>query len=136
NHNNKYGDEPFQPAKPIPNLTYKTMYILDTSDFTLINSTLINIYNAYHDPRLVNNLEILLVVFGKGVEVYMNTNPEFQPMLKELTVLGCTFALCNNTINAYHINVEADLFPGVNPVPSGNGEIILRLQDGWTSVHP
>ncbi|EAL70125.1 hypothetical protein DDB_G0274465 [Dictyostelium discoideum AX4] len=131
---NVVNDVKFEPAKPIHSL-YKTMYILDTNDFGLINSTLINIYNAYRDPRLINRLEIILVAFGKGYNVYLNSNPEFQPMLTSLQNSGCVFVLCNNTINAYHLNLN-DLFPGVNPVPSGNGEIILRLGDGWTSIHP
>ncbi|KAF2068458.1 hypothetical protein CYY_010214 [Polysphondylium violaceum] len=125
----------FVPAAPIPGHIYKNMYILDSDDGIVINGTLLNIYNAYRDPRLAGNLEILFVVFGRGASVYYNSNPEYQPMLTSLAESGCTFALCNNTINALHLNLK-DLFPGVNPVPSGNGEIILRLADGWTSVHP
>jgi len=126
---------PFVPATPIPGHIYKNMYILDSDDGIVINGTLLNIYNAYRDPRLAGRLEILFVVFGRGASVYFNSNPEYQPMLTSLTESGCVFALCNNTINALHLNLK-DLFPGVNPVPSGNGEIILRLADGWTSVHP
>ncbi|KAN0003193.1 hypothetical protein ACTFIZ_009349 [Dictyostelium cf. discoideum] len=131
---NVIDDVKFEPAKAI-HIHYKIMFILNSGEFGSINSTLRNIYNVYRDPRLINRLEIILIAFGKGHNVYLNSNPQFQPMLTSLQDSGCIFVLCNNTINEFNLNLN-NLFPGVNPVPSGNGEIILRLGDGWSSIHP
>ena len=113
---------------------YKALYMLDDSLTYKMQHILRNIDNALEDPRLKGKLEIELVVFGQGYNIYKKTGPHEQQLLA-LQKKGVVLAMCNNTMKAGHIERES-LFPFVNYVPSGNGEIIIRGSDGWVVVHP
>ncbi|KAK5577952.1 hypothetical protein RB653_002900 [Dictyostelium firmibasis] len=116
------------------NSKYKAIYILNTNDQKKIESTLRNIKNAYNDPRLKDNLDIELIVFGEGVSVYFKSNP-YEQLLLPLKSLGTIFKQCENTIKDRNIN-KNDLFDFVTYVPSANGEIILKQHQGYASIHP
>jgi intracellular sulfur oxidation DsrE/DsrF family protein len=44
-------------------------------------------------------------------------------------------AQCENTLKERKID-KTELFDFISFVPSGNGEIIIRQQQGWAVVHP
>lgn len=113
---------------------YKALYYLDDADPKKIKGTLRNIDNALDDVRLKGKIEVEFVAFGDGVAVYKKTNP-YEAALLALQKKGVILAQCNNTIKERHINKNT-LFPFINYVPSGNGEIIIREADGWSVVHP
>lgn len=114
--------------------SYKALYVLNDGDEKKITGTLRNIKNALEDPRLKGKLEIELIVFGEGVNVYKKTGP-FEQTLKELQAKGVILAQCENTIKERHID-KSTLFPFISYVPSANGEIIIRQYQGWAIVHP
>ncbi|WP_461097056.1 DsrE family protein [Spirosoma luteolum] len=113
---------------------YRAAYQLNTDDSTHIISTLKNIQNALSDPRLKGKLDIELVVHGSGLAVYRRTNP-YEKQLASLQKQGVILAMCENTMRAYKVGRE-ELFPFVSYVPSGNGELIIRAQEGWAVIHP
>jgi uncharacterized protein len=114
--------------------TYKALYILNSSDEKKIKGTLRNINNALVDPRLKGKLQVELIAFGDGVEVFKKAN-HYDTLLTNLQKKGVLLAQCENTIRERKISKE-DLWPFISYVPSGNGEIIIRHYQGWATVHP
>jgi uncharacterized protein len=114
--------------------SYKALYILNSSDEKKIKGTLRNINNALEDQRLKGKLEVELIAFGDGVEVFKKAN-HYDTLLTNLQKKGVLLAQCENTIRERKISKE-DLWPFISYVPSGNGEIIIRHYQGWATVHP
>ncbi|MBD1391932.1 DsrE family protein [Mucilaginibacter glaciei] len=113
---------------------YKAIYYLNSNDPAKIKATLRNMDNAMDDARLKGKIELELVVFGDGTATFMKENP-YEETLLALQKKGVILSQCNNTIRERQIDT-ATLFPFINYVPSGNGEIIIRQQEGWAAVHP
>lgn len=113
---------------------YKALYVLNNGDEKKINSLLRNIKNAMEDPRLKGKLEIELIVFGDGVVLY-DKNSVYQEKLRDLKSRGVLLAQCENTLLERKID-KSTLYDFVNFVPSGNGEMIIRQQQGWALIHP
>lgn len=113
---------------------YKALYILNSADEKKIKGTLRNINNALEDPRLKGKLEVELVAFGDGVEVFEKSS-HYDTLLTNLQKKGVLLAQCENTIRERKINKD-DLWSFISYVPSGNGEIIIRQYQGWATVHP
>ena len=113
---------------------YNALYVINSNDVKRNTSTLRNINNALEDPRLKNKLSVELVAFGDGVTVFQKDGP-FEETLKSLKEKGVILAQCENTLHERHIDKDK-LFPFINFVPSGNGEMIIRHYQGWAVVHP
>lgn len=113
---------------------YNALYILNSGDTKHISGTLRNISNALSDPRLKDKLTIELVAFGDGVAVFEKNNV-FDSTLQVLKNKGVILAQCENTVHERHIE-KSQLLDYISYVPSGNGEIIIRQQEGWSTVHP
>lgn len=113
---------------------YKAVYQLDNDDDKAIKTTLRNIQNALDDPRLKSKLKIELVVHGAGIAAFMNTAP-YADQFKHLKEEGVILAQCLNTMREKNITKE-QLFDFISFVPSGNGELIIRQQEGWAYIHP
>ncbi len=114
--------------------SYKALYILDQSDEKKMKMVLRNINNALEDPRLKGKLEVELVAFADGVELFKKSN-SYDTLLTNLQKKGVILAQCENTIKERKISKE-ELWPFISYVPSGNGEIIIRQYQGWATVHP
>jgi uncharacterized protein len=113
---------------------YKAIYQLNSSDSAVIVSTLRNIQNALSDPRLKGKLTVELIAHGSGVAVYRKDKP-YEQLLLNLKKQGVILAQCMNTLKERGISKE-QLHAFVSYVPSGNGELIIRQQQGWVYIHP
>ncbi len=113
---------------------YKALYIVNSSDEKKIKGTIRNINNALADPRLKGKLQVELVAFGDGVEMFRKSN-HYDTLLTNLQEKGVLLAQCENTIRERKISKD-DLLSFISYVPSGNGEIIIRQYQGWATVHP
>jgi len=113
---------------------YKAIYIINNADDKKIRGTLRNINNAMEDPRLKGKLQIELIAFGDGVEVYRKS-AHYDTLLTNLQKKGVVLAQCENTVRERKID-KADLWSFISYVPTGNGEIIIRQYQGWAAVHP
>jgi intracellular sulfur oxidation DsrE/DsrF family protein len=113
---------------------YKVLYILNNGEDKRISATLRNINNALEDPRLIGTLEVELIVFGDGVAVFKKDG-KYQKELITLTSKGVLLAQCENTLRERKIKKD-ELFEFIHFVPSGNGEVIIRQQQGWSVIHP
>lgn len=114
--------------------TYKALFILDDSNPKKMEMILHNIQNSLDDPRLKGKLQVELIAFGPGVELYKKTN-HMDTMLLPLLKRGVILAECENTMKMKNISRD-ELWPFVSYVPSGNGEIIIREAQGWVGIHP
>ena len=110
------------------------MYQLDSDDPKLIRMTLRNMKNALEDPRLKGKLQMELVAYGGGTDVFRKAQP-YEPELLALKEKGVIMAQCLNTMKERSISKE-ELFPFIFYVPTGNGELIIRQTQGWAIVHP
>jgi uncharacterized protein len=113
---------------------YKALYILNESDDKKIRAVIRNINNALEDPRLKGKLQVELIAFGDGVELYKKSN-HYDTMLTVLQSKAVILAQCENTLKERKISKD-ELWPFVAYVHSGNGEIIIRQYQGWAVVHP
>ncbi|MGF7027950.1 MULTISPECIES: DsrE family protein [Sphingobacterium] len=114
---------------------YKAIYQLDSNDPKTIEKAIRNINNVLKDPRLKGHLQIELVAFSGGTEAYLKKNSQYEKPLKDLVEKGVIVAQCLNTLEEKHIAKEG-LFDFIGYVPSGNGELILRANEGWVIVKP
>ena len=113
---------------------YKALYILNNADDKKIKGMLRNINNALEDPRLKGKLQVELVAFGDGVDIFKKST-HYDTLLTSLQKKGVLLAQCENTIRERKISKD-DLWSFISYVPSGNGEIIIRQYQGWATVHP
>lgn len=113
---------------------YKALYVINSSDDKRVKGALRNIKNVLEDPRLKGKLEVELIVFSDGVEIYKKGSA-YEETLSDLKDKGVVLAQCENTLKERKIDKSA-LYEFVSYVPTGNGEIILRHYDGWAIVHP
>lgn len=113
---------------------YRVAYQLNSDDDAKIKATLLNLKNSLNDPRLKGKLEAELVVHGGGVAVYRKEKG-YEALLLELQKSGVVLAMCENTMRERKIGRD-ELLPFVSYVPSGNGELIIRQQEGWAVIHP
>lgn len=114
--------------------TYKAIYQLNSDDDKVIRATLRNIKNALDDPRLANQIVIELVAHGGGINLYRKNQP-YEPQLKELAAKGVLLVECENTLKERRVTKD-ELFPFILYTPSGNGELIIKQQEGWSYIHP
>ena len=114
--------------------SYKALYVINQSDEKKIKALFRNINNALEDPRLKGKLQIELIAFGEGVEIFRKTN-HYDTLLTSLKSKGVLLAQCENTMKEKKISKD-ELWSFISYVPSGNGEIIIRQSQGWAIVHP
>lgn len=114
--------------------TYKALYVVNSIDDKRVKAALRNMNNVLGDPRLKDKLELQLIVFSDGVDIYKEGSPYYED-LKSLHEKGVTLSQCEKTLTQRNIN-KSELFPFVSYVPTGNGEIILRQYEGWAIVYP
>ncbi|GAB4037044.1 DsrE family protein [Spirosoma jeollabukense] len=114
---------------------YKAVYQLNTADTNVIRHALANIQNALNDPRLKGKLDVELVVYSGAVAVYKKDKPYFEKEVTSLQKQGVIMAMCENTMRVRKISRD-ELFPVVSYVPTANGELIIREQEGWAIIRP
>nr|WP_293839891.1 DsrE family protein [uncultured Arsenicibacter sp.] len=113
---------------------YYAVYQLNSDDEAKIKATLKNMQNALSDPRLKDKLELELVVHGGGVAAFKKGSA-FEQTLMDMQKQGVLLVQCENTLRERKISKD-ELYPFISFTPSGNGELIIRQQQGWTYVHP
>ncbi|WP_461044542.1 DsrE family protein [Spirosoma harenae] len=124
----------FHGAQPTKS-KYRAVYQLNTGDTSLIHHALANIQNALNDPRLKGKLDVELVVYGAANVVYRKDKHYFEKEVESLQKQGVILAMCENTMKMRKISRD-ELFPYVSYVPTANGELIIREQEGWSIIKP
>lgn len=119
-----------QPAE----LVYKAIYQLDQESPEIIKKTIRNINNLLDDPRLKGNLQVELVAFSGGTEAFRKGS-EYEEAIKGLIFRGVLVAQCMNTLQERNID-KRELYDFLAYVPTGNGELLIRANEGWTIIKP
>lgn len=115
--------------------SYKAIYQLDSDDPKIIAKAFRNINNALKDPRLKGKIEIELIAFSGGTEAFKKVNSQYEEPLKDLIEKGVHVVQCLNTLEERKIT-KSELYDFLAYVPSGNGELILRANEGWIIIKP
>ena len=126
--------ETFKGAESSSSINYKVLFILNDGDDKKIKSVIRNVNNAMSDPRFDGKLQVELLAFSDGVELFKKEN-KYESLLLDLKKKGVLLAQCENTLEERTILKEA-LVSFISFVPSGVGEVVIRQQQGWSSVHP
>lgn len=114
---------------------YKAIYQLDSNDPKTIEKAIRNINNVLDDPRLKGKLKIELVAFSGGTDTFLKKEPKYEQAIKNLISKGVSVTQCLNSLQERKLSKE-ELFDFIAYVPSGNGELIIRAQQGWTIIKP
>lgn len=114
---------------------YRAVYQLNTSDTSVIHHALANIQNALNDPRLKGKLDVEIVVYSGAVVLYRKDKAYFEKEVTNLQKQGVILGMCENTMKMRKISRD-ELYPIVSYVPTANGELIIRGQEGWTIIRP
>lgn len=113
---------------------YKAIYQMDNASPEIIKKTFRNINNLMEDPRLKGKVQIELVAFSGGTEAYRKGS-EYENDLKKLIAKGVIVAQCLNTLKEREIE-KSELYDFLAYVPTGNGELLIRANEGWTIIKP
>lgn len=115
-----------QGARPTP--PAKTVLHLSGGKKAAHKGALMNAKNLLDDDS-VPVKELVLLANGPGVKVYTppSEDNEFYDVINTLQERGVTFRACQNAMDMFDLT-EDDLIDGVEPVPSGVGEL-ARLQE-------
>lgn len=113
---------------------YKAIYQMDSASPEIIKKTIRNINNLLKDPRLKGKLQVELVAFSGGTEAYRKGS-EYEEAIKGLVLQGVIVAQCLNTLQERKID-KSELYDFLAYVPTGNGELLIRANEGWTIIKP
>lgn len=113
---------------------YKVIYQMDNASPEIIKKTIRNINNLLKDPRLKGKLQVELVAFSGGTEAYRKGS-EYEAAIKGLISQGVIVAQCLNTLQERKID-KSELYDFLAYVPTGNGELVIRANEGWTIIKP
>ncbi len=85
-------------------------------------------------PEVGAGTPIEVVVHGPGLGLAL-PGAEAGAALAEVQAAGIVLAVCRNSMRSQGV-ADADLVPGVVPVPSGVGHLVARQRDGWAYLRP
>lgn len=115
---------------------YKAIFQLDTDNPKIIEKTFRNINNTLKDPRLEGKVQIELITFSGGTQALLKANADkYEKKIKDLIQKGVIVAQCENSLTEQN-RTKDEFYDFIGYVPSGNGELIIREQQGWTIVKP
>lgn len=116
-------------------MEYKAIYQLDTDDPGTIHKTIRNINNLLNDPRLKNHVKVELVTYAQGTQALLKVNKQYEQPIRDLVNKGVIVAQCENSVHEQH-RTKAEFFDFIGYTPSGNGELVIRAQEGWVIIKP
>ncbi len=109
----------------------RAIFAVSDADPQKWNLTLGNISNAI-DGLGAGAADIELVVYGPGIAM-LKKDSAVAARLAGALKAGVRIAACQNSMRGFNLQ-EADLAPGVTPVPSGVVELIRRQHAGYAYV--
>lgn len=112
---------------------YKVIFHIDEDEPYRVKLVMNNLNNLIGDMGL-DNLELELVAYGQGINIFLKLSP-YAKNMEKLADLGVIFAACGNT--AKNLAIEAsDMLDSVEIVSSGVGELVKKQSQGWVYIRP
>lgn len=107
---------------------HKVVIQLNSADTAVWNSTIGNIKNL--QKIWPDQLKIEVVIHGKALGFALKEKTHVESELKALMSGNLRFIACENTMKKQAITKDM-LVSGIETVPSGVAEIILKQELGW-----
>jgi uncharacterized protein len=118
--------------------TYKVVFDVGEGGDAYFERVIQKIANLTRDTRLAGHLDIKIVAHSEGIDFMVAARNQQQsesiPILTR-SGSGVTLEACNNSIVGHKL-AQADLFPGVQVIESGIGELVLLQQQGYAYFKP
>jgi len=76
-------------------------------------------------------LDVEVVCFGKGLDLLLKKNTEWEERMKASVAAGVKLVACQNSMRRHNVTT-ADLFPFAGQVDSGAAEVVRRQEAGWS----
>jgi len=107
----------------------------DPEKYTAVLDIANNLIKHYNGPDFI---DIEIIAFGKGVEMYYSQANANQVRISSLIDNGVKFYVCLNTIDSIQrkTGVRPDLIEGVVGVQTGVAFMLEEITNGYTHIHP
>ncbi|MEO7488528.1 MAG: DsrE family protein [Ferruginibacter sp.] len=112
-------------------MRYKAIIQLMSGDDAVIKSTASQINNL--QKALNNEVDIELVCHGQSLPFVLNESEKWTIIIRQLLSADVDIVVCENMLKA-NGKLKTDLFPGINTIPAGIAEIVIKQQQGWSYV--
>ena len=83
--------------------------------------------------KQLRDVQIEVVCHANSLDMLLTSGSKVASHISGLTPHDVRFVACENTMARKKATVE-DLLPGVETVPSGLVEIILKQEEGWSYI--
>lgn len=117
---------------------HKLILHVDSADPSKLNSLLDNVaYLAQQQPAPGQSIKVEVIASHKGLNMLRS---DITPYAARVNALidkypNVVFVACNQTIQGLnHEGVNVKLLSGTRVTPTATGEIVNRLQEGWTYI--
>jgi intracellular sulfur oxidation DsrE/DsrF family protein len=107
----------------------------DPAKYTAALDIANNLIKHYQGPDFV---DIEVIAFGKGVEIYFGPENKNSARISSLKNNGVRFYVCLNTIDSIQRSTgkRPVLLDGVEGVQTGVAFMLEEIQAGYTHIHP
>ncbi len=109
--------------------THQVVMQLNVADTAIWNGLMSNIKNL--QKVWPEKLNIEVVVHGKALGFIMKNKTHLETEIKQLLNNNLHIKACENSMKKHGV-IKAELIDGIETVPSGVAEIILKQEDGWS----
>ncbi len=106
---------------------YKVVIQLAGNDAKLQKATIGQVNNIL---KAIENIRIEVVTHSHGIELLF-TNSGLKEHLEKLHEKGVVFLVCQNALDAQHVQKNS-LLPFAEVIPSAVAHLIIRQEEGWS----
>lgn len=128
------GETVLADPKPDPDNPRKVLLQLTTDDSRIVNDVLYNVVNIQKFYGQ-DNVKVAVVTFGAGNRALYKDTSTVRERISSLLQYDVEFVACGNTMEATG-RKPTDVIDGVEIVTAGIPEIVERIKQGWTYIHP
>lgn len=114
--------------------TYQVVFHLDEDSEEKTNEVFNNIRNLLVDLG-EQNVEVELLVNGRGVLTMRKTNESNAIRVRHLFAQDVKVAVCANSLKHLKVN-QAELISEAEIVPAGVSELVKKQKEGWAYIRP
>jgi intracellular sulfur oxidation DsrE/DsrF family protein len=111
--------------------THKVVFAVTSSDEADWKMTMGNIRNLISGTK-PDVTEVEVVAYAQGLNL-VKLGSTVATDIAALQELHVRFVACQNSMRMQHVE-QKDLLAGVEPVPSGIIEVVLKQEQGWSYI--
>jgi intracellular sulfur oxidation DsrE/DsrF family protein len=111
--------------------TYQAIFQLTSNDEAVYKSMIGQIKNLQN--ALNNAVSIEVVCHGRSSSFCISGQNPFQEAIEQLMATGVQIKVCANMLQANNLSAQ-QLITGIQTVPAGIAELVIRQQQGWSYI--